>query len=75
MEVVRVENLTKIYGRGDAQTLALVDANLSVQKGECSPAGDILVRTFMYGILRKLGPEDMLKLVPTVSALASKQLH
>jgi putative ABC transport system ATP-binding protein len=34
MEVVRVENLTKIYGRGDAQTLALVDANLSVQKGE-----------------------------------------
>ena len=34
MEVVRVENLTKIYGRGDAQTLALVDASLSVQKGE-----------------------------------------
>ena len=34
MEVVRVENVTKIYGRGDAQTLALVDANLSVQKGE-----------------------------------------
>lgn len=34
MEVVRVENLTKIYGRGDAETLALVDANLSVQKGE-----------------------------------------
>ena len=34
MEVVRVENLTKIYGRGDAQTVALVDANLSVQKGE-----------------------------------------
>lgn len=34
MEVVRVENLTKIYGRGEAQTLALLDANLSVQKGE-----------------------------------------
>jgi putative ABC transport system ATP-binding protein len=34
MEVVRVENLTKIYGRGDAETLALIDANLSVQKGE-----------------------------------------
>lgn len=34
MEVVRVENLTKIYGRGDAQTLALIDANLSVQSGE-----------------------------------------
>jgi len=33
-EVVRVENLTKIYGRGDAQTVALIDANLSVQKGE-----------------------------------------
>lgn len=34
MEVVRVENLTKIYGKGDAQTAALVDANLSVQRGE-----------------------------------------
>jgi putative ABC transport system ATP-binding protein len=34
MEVVRIENLTKIYGHGDAQTVALVDANLSVQKGE-----------------------------------------
>jgi len=34
MEVVRVENLTKIYGRGDAQTLALIDANLSVESGE-----------------------------------------
>ena len=34
MEVVRVENLTKVYGRGDAQTLALIDANLSVQSGE-----------------------------------------
>ena len=34
MEVVRVETLTKIYGRGDAQTLALIDANLSVQSGE-----------------------------------------
>jgi putative ABC transport system ATP-binding protein len=34
MEVVRVENLTKVYGRGDAQTLALIDANLRVQSGE-----------------------------------------
>jgi putative ABC transport system ATP-binding protein len=34
MEVVRVENLTKIYGRGDAQTLALIDANLRVEQGE-----------------------------------------
>jgi putative ABC transport system ATP-binding protein len=34
MEVVRIENLTKIYGHGDAQTVALVDANLSVQTGE-----------------------------------------
>lgn len=34
MEVVRVDNLTKIYGRGDTQTVALVDANLRVQKGE-----------------------------------------
>jgi len=34
MEVVRIENLTKIYGKGDAQTVALVDANLSVARGE-----------------------------------------
>lgn len=34
MEVVRIENLTKVYGRGDAQTLALIDANLSVEGGE-----------------------------------------
>ncbi|MBZ5551654.1 MAG: ABC transporter ATP-binding protein [Acidobacteriia bacterium] len=34
MEVVRIENLTKVYGHGDAQTVALVDANLSVHKGE-----------------------------------------
>lgn len=34
MEVVRVEHLTKIYGQGDAQTLALFDANLSVNSGE-----------------------------------------
>jgi len=34
MEVVRVEHLTKIYGRGDAQTVALIDANLSVHSGE-----------------------------------------
>ena len=34
MEVVRIERLTKIYGRGDARTVALVDANLSVEQGE-----------------------------------------
>lgn len=34
MEVVRVDNLTKIYSRGDTQTVALVDANLRVQQGE-----------------------------------------
>jgi putative ABC transport system ATP-binding protein len=34
MGVVRVENLTKIYGQGDAQTVALVDANLDVEQGE-----------------------------------------
>ncbi|PSH02689.1 MAG: ABC transporter [Acidobacteria bacterium] len=34
MEVVRVDNLTKVYGRGDTQTVALVDANLRVQQGE-----------------------------------------
>ena len=33
-EVVRVENLTKIYGRGDAQTIALVDASLTIERGE-----------------------------------------
>jgi len=34
MEVVRVEHLTKIYGHGDAQTVGLIDANLSVNSGE-----------------------------------------
>ncbi len=34
MEVERVEHLTKIYGHGDAQTVALIDANLSVHSGE-----------------------------------------
>jgi putative ABC transport system ATP-binding protein len=34
MGVVRIENLTKIYGRGDAQTVALVNANLNVEQGE-----------------------------------------
>jgi putative ABC transport system ATP-binding protein len=34
VEVVRIERLTKIYGRGHAQTAALVDANLSVEQGE-----------------------------------------
>lgn len=34
MEVVRIERLTKIYGRGHAQTVALVDANLNVKQGE-----------------------------------------
>jgi putative ABC transport system ATP-binding protein len=34
MDVVRVANLTKIYGHGDARTWALVDANLLVHEGE-----------------------------------------
>jgi putative ABC transport system ATP-binding protein len=34
MEVVKAEKLTKIYGKGDAQTVALIDANLTVQRGE-----------------------------------------
>jgi len=34
MEVVRIENLSKVYGKGDAQTLALTDATLSVERGE-----------------------------------------
>jgi putative ABC transport system ATP-binding protein len=33
-EVVKVEKLTKIYGKGDTQTFALVDADLTVKQGE-----------------------------------------
>lgn len=33
-EVVKVENLTKVYGKGDARTVALIDADLTVKRGE-----------------------------------------
>ena len=34
MEILRVENLTKIYGKGDAKVVALDNVSLSVEKGE-----------------------------------------
>ena len=34
MAAVKVEKLTKIYGTGDTETVALVDADLTVQRGE-----------------------------------------
>ena len=34
MELLRVENLTKIYGKGENQVIALDNVSLSVEKGE-----------------------------------------
>ncbi len=34
MEIVRLENVTKVYGKGDAVVHALQDVTMSVQKGE-----------------------------------------
>lgn len=34
MEILRTEHLTKVYGKGDNEILAVSDANLSVAKGE-----------------------------------------
>ncbi|MCM1552512.1 MAG: ABC transporter ATP-binding protein [Butyrivibrio sp.] len=34
MEILRTEHLTKVYGKGDNEILAVNDANLSVAKGE-----------------------------------------
>ena len=34
MEIVRLENVTKVYGKGDAVVYALQDVTMSVQKGE-----------------------------------------
>ena len=34
MELLRVENLTKIYGKGENQVVALDNVSLSVEKGE-----------------------------------------
>lgn len=33
-EVVKIEKLTKVYGKGDTQTVALIDADLTVKQGE-----------------------------------------
>ena len=34
MEILRVENLTKIYGKGENQVVALDNVSFSVNKGE-----------------------------------------
>ena len=34
MEILKVENLTKIYGKGDAKVVALDNVSFSVEKGE-----------------------------------------
>lgn len=34
MEILRVENLSKIYGKGTSQVIALNDVSFSVNKGE-----------------------------------------
>ena len=34
MEILRVENLTKVYGKGENEVHALNDVSFSVNKGE-----------------------------------------
>ena len=34
MEILRVENLTKIYGKGESQVIAVDNVSFSVEKGE-----------------------------------------
>lgn len=34
MEILRVENLSKVYGKGDAKVTALDDVSFKVEKGE-----------------------------------------
>ncbi len=34
MEILKVENLTKVYGKGDAKVIALDNVSFSVEKGE-----------------------------------------
>ena len=34
MEILKVENLTKIYGKGESQVRAVDNISFSVQKGE-----------------------------------------
>ena len=35
MEILRTEHLTKIYGKGDNQVIAVNDVSFSVEQGEC----------------------------------------
>jgi len=34
MEILRVENLSKVYGKGEAKVIALDNVSFSVEKGE-----------------------------------------
>ena len=34
MEILKVENLTKIYGKGTTKVVALDDVSFSIEKGE-----------------------------------------
>ena len=34
MEILRVENLSKVYGKGDSKVVAIESISFSVQKGE-----------------------------------------
>ena len=57
MEVVRIENLTKVYGAGKAAVLALRDANLDAHDGELvavlgpSGSGKTTLLTAIAGII------------------------
>lgn len=40
MEILKIENLTKVYGKGENEVHALNGVSFSVEKGNLSPLSD-----------------------------------
>ena len=61
MEILRVEHLSKIYGKGEATVKALDDVSFTVQKGEfvaiIGPSGSGKVHPASYA--RRGGPSHL----------------
>lgn len=61
MEILRVENLTKIYGKGSTEVVALDNVSFSVQKGEFVAIQVGLVYQF-YNLIPILNVEENITL-------------
>ena len=63
MEILKVENLCKIYGTGDTQVRALDNVNFSVEKGEFAaiigPSGSGKIHPAPHS--RRCGPAHLRK--------------